>query len=432
MIISVHGKGGSGKTTVAAWLRWVFENSTLYVDADVNQGLFKKHQLFEWFIFHNQWEASVGGPYASNDAVVRRVFGDPNHPREPIRTIMRAADNFGFISSVEALKEHLELFPHTVLSETGTFAESYLIRTGNVGSNEQHACHHRVYGFVEPLLARVIGDGINVIVDNLAGADSLTACTPPFLGLSVVVISASRALQESVEVLRQYKSIATGPAFDSLEYVEPLVILNGCKSQENWNLIVRSLVDHNLISSSEQVLPFSKTPSLECFYDVVEGGSGYGVYQLVLDALSSVPTERRAEALYRYEQDLPKEKFILLRESIENGSPLNLAEVLLKQPSPEKETLPEVLRSAGGWLSDAYKRQYPCVEIEAERRYQVLKIYGELYKAAPLPISRDDFVRQAIVDCHARETQRPLVVEPEWGPGLGSSPGGARDIRPSP
>lgn len=198
MKIALVGKGGSGKTTLAALLvRYLVAagRPVLAVDADINQHL---------AVALGATEAdAVALPTLAAHLPLIKDYLRGTNPRIASAAVMVKTTPPGAGSRLLRVVEHNSIYDACVrevgsaqLAVTGPFAE------GDLGV----ACYHSKVGAVELLLNHLVDDvGEYVVVDMTAGADSFASGL--FTRFDVTFLVCEPTLR-SVGVYRQYRAYA--------------------------------------------------------------------------------------------------------------------------------------------------------------------------------------------------------------------------------
>ena len=198
MKIALVGKGGSGKTTLAALLVHYLVAAgrpVLAVDADINQHL---------AVALGATEAdAVALPTLAAHLPLIKDYLRGTNPRIASAAVMVKTTPPGAGSRLLRVVEHNSIYDACVrevgsaqLAVTGPFAE------GDLGV----ACYHSKVGAVELLLNHLVDDvGEYVVVDMTAGADSFASGL--FTRFDVTFLVCEPTLR-SVGVYRQYRAYA--------------------------------------------------------------------------------------------------------------------------------------------------------------------------------------------------------------------------------
>ncbi len=200
MRIAFVGKGGSGKTTLAALLsRFLAERgaSVLAIDADINQQL---------AITLGMDEASAEViPHLGNEVDRIKDYLRGTNPRIRSTDVMVKTTPPGSGSRLLRLSEHNKIWEHFERTINGV----RLLATGPFTEDDLGiSCYHAKTGAVELILNHLVdGPGEYVVVDMTAGADSFASGLFTRFDLTALVVEPTR---QSLRVFEQYRRYAEG------------------------------------------------------------------------------------------------------------------------------------------------------------------------------------------------------------------------------
>lgn len=204
MRIAFVGKGGSGKTTLAAlFTRYLAElgRPVLAVDADINQHLGQALGLDE---------SATPRPLGADLTWLKdHLRGD--NPRVPSAAVMIKTTPPGRGSRLPRLTEDDEVLRRYAVALPGNRpgGQARLMVTGEFASEDIGvSCYHSKTGAVELYLNHLMdGPGEYVVVDMTAGADAFASGLFTRFDLTVLV---SEPTQRGTGVYRQYVTNAEG------------------------------------------------------------------------------------------------------------------------------------------------------------------------------------------------------------------------------
>jgi CO dehydrogenase maturation factor len=198
MRIAFVGKGGSGKTTLAAlFARWLGEQGApvIAIDADINQHLGTALGLLED-------EAAALPPMGNRLAEIKDYLRGSN-PLIRSAAVMTKTTPPGRGSRLLGVRESNPLYEELSRHVAGV----RLMATGPFTEDDMGvACYHSKVGAAELVLNHLIDlDGEYVVVDMTAGADAFASGMFTRFDLTLVVVEPTL---RSVAVLRQYAGYA--------------------------------------------------------------------------------------------------------------------------------------------------------------------------------------------------------------------------------
>ena len=200
MRIAFVGKGGSGKTTLAALFArhlTACGKSVLAIDADINQ------HLAQTLGFPTERLSST--PALGADIPFIKNFLHGTNPRIADAAMMMKTTPPGTGSRLISLNEPNPIFEKFVREREGI----RLIATGSFADADLGvSCYHSKTGAVELLLNHLLDrKGEYVVVDMTAGADAFASGLFAAFDLTVIVIEPT---WKSAEVLDQYRRYSEG------------------------------------------------------------------------------------------------------------------------------------------------------------------------------------------------------------------------------
>jgi CO dehydrogenase maturation factor len=198
MKIAFVGKGGSGKTTIAAlFIRYVAARGlpVIAIDADINQHLPEALGMVE------DQARSLRSMGAEIDSLKEYVRG--SNQRIPSRDVMIKTSPPGAGSRLLTVTEQNSIYDHFALSFNG-------IRVMAAGPYSEDdlgvKCYHSKTGAVELFLNHLIdGEREYVVVDMTAGADSFASGLFTRFDVTFIVVEPTL---KSLGVYQQYKQYA--------------------------------------------------------------------------------------------------------------------------------------------------------------------------------------------------------------------------------
>ncbi|GAA5171942.1 hypothetical protein GCM10023321_71110 [Pseudonocardia eucalypti] len=204
MRIAFVGKGGSGKTTLAAlFTRYLAESGrpVLAIDADINQHLGQALGLDEG--------ADTAPPLGADLLWLKNHLRGDN-PRIPSADVMIKTTPPGRGSRMVRLTEDDEVLRRYAVPLPGP-AGARMMVTGEFDTEDIGvSCYHSKTGAVELYLNHLLdGPGEYVVVDMTAGADAFASGLFTRFDLTVLV---SEPTRRGVGVYRQYQANADGHA----------------------------------------------------------------------------------------------------------------------------------------------------------------------------------------------------------------------------
>jgi CO dehydrogenase maturation factor len=200
MKIALVGKGGSGKTTVAALLSNYLAASrapVLAIDADINQNLGRALGMSA--------RDSGAVPPLGQDMTRLKTYLRGTNPRIASLEHMVKTTPPGAGSRLLRVAEDNELYEHFSRMAHGVrFMAVGDIETDDIGAK----CYHAKTGAVELLLNHMCdGAGEYVVIDMTAGADAFSSGLFTRFDITFVVVEPT---EKSVLVYEQYKRHAAG------------------------------------------------------------------------------------------------------------------------------------------------------------------------------------------------------------------------------
>lgn len=197
MLILSSGKGGSGKTTIAALLADHVQGTVLALDSDINQGLADQfHNGRQPKSLMDEMDGLMPAMYAGNphvidaSAVPKSIPPAPHSPlydgispeRNPLVAAAYAVQDNGVIS----------------------------MRTGALSAEDQlsHCNHYNIGAGYRMLLHTVIRPDEMVIADTMAGNDNPTGGLPSIADGAVIVVEPTEeSIKTAKDIIAAYTEI---------------------------------------------------------------------------------------------------------------------------------------------------------------------------------------------------------------------------------
>ncbi|MCL5423774.1 MAG: AAA family ATPase [Candidatus Marsarchaeota archaeon] len=227
MRIAFVGKGGSGKTTLAAlFTNYLVKkgNPVLAIDADINMHMGELLGFNEQIPFKKQ----LSSPEATK-FIKQYLKGKNNRIKElsqfrkttpPTRdsNFIRISENDPIINNFSLRKQNLAFMV------VGTYD------LDGIGAS----CYHNNLAILENLLSHILDKDCYVVVDMVAGTDAFANTLHFQFDLLVLVIEPTR---KGLEVFRQYYELAKSAGIDT----QILVIGNKIRSQEDKTFLLENI-----------------------------------------------------------------------------------------------------------------------------------------------------------------------------------------------
>ncbi|WP_411149396.1 adenylyl-sulfate kinase [Streptomyces sp. A30] len=235
MRIAFVGKGGSGKTTLAALFSRHLARSgapVVAIDGDINQ-----HLAYALGLDEDEFFAAP--PLSARTGEIKDYLRGTN-PRIASRDAMVKTTPPGRGSRLVRLLGDDEIHTHHVQEVGGV----PVMVTGAFGESDLGvACYHSKLGAVELYLNHLVdGPGEYVVVDMTAGADAFASGLFTRFDMTFLVVEPTR---KSVSVYRQYRDHAA-------EFGIPVAVVGNKVTGEDDLAFLREHVGADLVAHCEQ------------------------------------------------------------------------------------------------------------------------------------------------------------------------------------